>query len=108
MPLPLKPEKWDSLTENHFLAAQLDFDHNEQYGKAIEQEQLLHTNQRDAYYTILSSVQAQSGQVFFLHGPGGIGKTFVYKTLCHHLHGEGHIILYVASSGIASLLLLGG
>ena len=43
-----------------------------------------------------------------MNGPGGTGKTHVYNTLCYALRAEGKIVLCVASSGIASLLLLGG
>ena len=56
----------------------------------------------------MEAVQEKSGQTFFLHGPGGTGKTYVYNTLCYALHGQGKIVLCVASSGIASLLLIGG
>ena len=41
-------------------------------------------------------------------GLGGTGKTYVYNTLCYSLCGQGKIVLCVASSGIASLLLIGG
>jgi len=45
------------------------------------------------------------GGLFFLNGPGGTtGKTFVYQALSHAIHGQGKIVLCVASSGIASLL----
>ena len=50
----------------------------------------------------------KTGQSFFLHGPGGTGKTYVYNTLCHYLRGQGKIVLCAASSGIAALLLIGG
>jgi len=60
------------------------------------------------FNSIVNAVNTQSGQTFFLHGPGGTGKTYVYNTLCHHLRGQGKIVLCVASSGIASLLLIGG
>jgi chromosomal replication initiation ATPase DnaA len=50
----------------------------------------------------------RTGQTFFLHGPGGTGKTFVYNTLCHYLRSECKIVLCVALSGIAAILLLGG
>ncbi|KAL6525099.1 hypothetical protein OROMI_030692 [Orobanche minor] len=33
------------------------------------------------------------------------GKTFIWRTLCSALRGKGDIVLHVASSGIASLLL---
>ncbi|GJZ76324.1 DNA helicase, partial [Tanacetum coccineum] len=41
-------------------------------------------------------------------GHGGTGKTFLWKTLISALRSEGKIILAVASSGIASLLLPSG
>lgn len=46
--------------------------------------------------------------MFFLNGPGGTGKTFVYNTVVHKVRSEGWIALCVASSGVASLLLHGG
>ncbi|KHJ32285.1 hypothetical protein EV44_g5118 [Erysiphe necator] len=42
---------------------------------------------------------------FFLQGPAGTGKTFLYKTLCNKYRWEGKVVLCVASSGIAALLL---
>jgi len=45
---------------------------------------------------------------FFLHGPGGTGKTYVYNILCYFLCGQGMIVLCVASLGIAALLFIGG
>ena len=42
---------------------------------------------------------------FFIQGPAGTGKTFLYKCLCSYYRGQGKIVLYVASSGIAALLL---
>lgn len=46
--------------------------------------------------------------VFFVYGFGGTGKTFLWKTLSAALRSKGSIVLNVASSGIASLLLEGG
>ena len=45
---------------------------------------------------------------FFLHGSAGTGKTFVYNTICNYLRSQSKIVLCVASSGTASLLLSGG
>ena len=56
----------------------------------------------------MNVVNLQSGGLFFLYGYGGTGKTFVWKTLASALRSKGDIVLTVASSGIASLLLLGG
>ena len=51
---------------------------------------------------------SQSQQLFFIHGPGGTGKTFVYNALTAKAQLAGHIVLCVAGSGIASQLLLNG
>ena len=65
----------------------------------------LSPKQQPSYNRVLSVVFASSGERFFLSGPRGTDKTFVYHTLCHALHGTGQIIISIASSGIAALLL---
>ncbi|XP_076898784.1 uncharacterized protein LOC143552452 [Bidens hawaiensis] len=46
--------------------------------------------------------------VFFVYGHGGTGKTYLWKTLSASIRSKGDVVLNVASSGIASLLLEGG
>ena len=46
--------------------------------------------------------------LFFIDGPGGTGKTFLYKTLLANIRSRGYIALATASSGIAATLLPGG
>ena len=43
--------------------------------------------------------------VFFVDGPGGTGKTFLYEALLHSARGEGWPALACAWSGIAATLL---
>lgn len=65
--------------------------------------------QHDVYNTIMNDVNSNQGGVFFfVYGYGGTGKTFVWRTLSVALRSKGEIVLNVASSGIASLLLPGG
>jgi len=45
---------------------------------------------------------------FYLQGPGGTGKTFLYKAIYHHFRSQGKKVLCVASTGIAALLLPNG
>ncbi|GKF18576.1 DNA helicase, partial [Tanacetum coccineum] len=45
---------------------------------------------------------------YIFYGHGGTGKTFLWKTIISSLRSEGKIVLAVASSSIASLLLLSG
>jgi hypothetical protein len=44
----------------------------------------------------------------FLDGPGGTGKTVLYNTLITVLQGQGKTVIAVASTGIASTLLIDG
>ena len=48
------------------------------------------------------------GRAFFIDGPEGTGKTFLYSLLLARVRSAGHIALPVASSGIDALLLAGG
>nr|XP_043620368.1 ATP-dependent DNA helicase PIF1-like [Erigeron canadensis] len=68
----------------------------------------LTNEQKHVYETIITAVSAQQGGVFFLYGYGGTGKTFVWKTLSAAIRSKRQIVLNVASSGIAALLLDGG
>jgi len=50
----------------------------------------------------------EKGGMFFLYGYGGTGKTYMWRTLASALRAKKKIVLTVASSGIASLLLPSG
>ena len=60
------------------------------------------------FNSIINVVNRQAGGMFFLYGYGGTGKTFMWKTLAFALCSKGDIVLTVALSGIASLLLPNG
>lgn len=60
------------------------------------------------YERIMESVQAQKGGLFFLHGYGGIGKTYMWRTFASALRSKHDICVVVATSRISSLLLPGG
>ena len=45
---------------------------------------------------------------FFLDGPAGSGKTYLYNTLIRFLKSKGKKVLAHATTGIASDLLIGG
>lgn len=64
--------------------------------------------QKSVYEEIMDVVDTCVGGVFFVYGYGGTGKTFIWRSLSAALRSRGDIVLNVASSGIASLLLPGG
>jgi len=60
------------------------------------------------FQKIIDVVNHEQGGMFFLYGYRGTGKTFMWTALSSAFRAEGKIVLTVASSGIASLLLPGG
>jgi ATP-dependent DNA helicase PIF1 len=68
----------------------------------------LNPDQFFAYQSIYNAIDNGVGTMFFVDGYGGTGKTFLWKTLSYRLRFEGKIVVNVASSGIASILLPGG
>jgi DNA replication protein DnaC len=107
MPLPQRQD-WGRLSENPHIAEQLDYNPVEEMNAAQERERLLNSDQQHAYEAITMSVLTNQPQLYFLDGPGGTGKTYVYNTICNRLCAETQVVLCVASSGIAALLLSGG
>ncbi|XP_019263781.1 PREDICTED: uncharacterized protein LOC109241497 [Nicotiana attenuata] len=89
---------WDELHYNKCVLA----DEHQQLVKNLTHEQ------ESVYEKIIRDVNEDKGGFFFLYGFGGTGKTFIWRTLSSALRSRGDIVLTVASSGIASLLLPGG
>ncbi|XP_019167574.1 PREDICTED: ATP-dependent DNA helicase PIF4-like [Ipomoea nil] len=56
----------------------------------------------------MNDIDSNGGRLFFVYGYKGTGKTFVWRTLSSKIRSREDIVLNVASSGIASLFLLGG
>jgi hypothetical protein len=93
---------------NRLVQEELAYDRHSLTTDAANIEDRFNDDQRNAYETILNAVTNKEGKLFFVYGSGGTDKTFVWTTLLSCLRGQGKIVLVVASSGIASLLLLGG
>ena len=65
-------------------------------------------NKSKFYEKIMQDVNNDEGDMFFLYGYGHTGKTYIWRTLASSLRAKKQIVIMVASSGIASLLLPGG
>nr|GME04508.1 ATP-dependent DNA helicase pif1-like [Ipomoea batatas] len=68
----------------------------------------LNQSQRAAFDTIIAWVYSSSGGVFFVDGPGGTGKTFLYRCLLAKVRSNHDIALATATTGVAASLLPGG
>jgi hypothetical protein len=67
--------------------------------------QQLNNDQITVFNTICSRAIANEPGFFFVSGHGGTGKTFLWNTIIAKLRSQNKIVLAVASSGVASLLL---
>ncbi|XP_056848871.1 uncharacterized protein LOC130499009 [Raphanus sativus] len=86
--------------------------------RSYSREALLETLERDVpkmtdqqrriFDEILDAVTKGIGGTFFVYGFGGTGKTFLWNLLSAAIRSKGDIVLNVASSGVASLLLPSG
>ncbi|XP_048322404.2 uncharacterized protein LOC125419898 [Ziziphus jujuba] len=70
--------------------------------------QSLNIEQKYAYDQILDNVFSKVLGLFFIDGPGGSGKTFLYKTILAAVRSKGLIALATASSGVAASILPAG
>nr|VDD24785.1 unnamed protein product [Brassica oleracea] len=97
-----------SVYDNNLLQEELNYARKELRGQHDQWITQLTDEQRSVYDAILGSVMSGKGGVFFVYGFGGTGKTFLWNILSAAIRSKGDVVLNVASSGIASLLLPGG
>ena len=108
--LPNFQNNWEThQNSNPLIVQERDCDRVRLAELATTREAQLNDDQHRAYTRILDSLRDHPEAChFFLNGPEGTGKTFLYNTLCDRLRSEGKIVLCVASTGNAAQLLTGG
>ncbi|KAG0586650.1 hypothetical protein KC19_2G106400, partial [Ceratodon purpureus] len=105
---PIPTLNWSHHRGNRFIDEQLQWNREDLELYVQEHEPQFNEDQRYCYDVILSSIEDQSGVVFFVNGPADTGKTFLYNIVTANVRSKGKIVICVASSGIAALLLHGG
>ena len=108
-----EPTEYDAAEfTNPALRQALAFCPDEEIASADLKVPMLNPIQRtifDAVVAALGRDDLRSGdRAFFVDGPGGSGKTFLYEALIHYVRGQSKIALACAISGIAGTLLPGG
>ena len=96
---------WFDTVNNRLISQQLNYNHQAEHDMATHFIASLNGDQRHVFETIWDSIINKQGRLFFIDGWGGCGKTYLYETLCHAIHTQGLIILCIASTGLACLLL---
>ena len=104
----LPNEMYTMSNYNRLISSELDYNVEELRRQHDTMYRSLTNEQKDIYHTLINAVNAQEGGMFFVYGYGGTGKTYLYKTLSAAIRSQKGIVLNVASSGIAALLLEGG
>uniref|UniRef100_A0A8I6WWU5 ATP-dependent DNA helicase n=1 Tax=Hordeum vulgare subsp. vulgare TaxID=112509 RepID=A0A8I6WWU5_HORVV len=96
-------ETTDDVPREIIEESSIEVDHEE-----ISLNKNLNNEQREAYDKILAAIECQRGGIFFVDGPGGTGKTFLYRALLATIHGQGKIAVATATSGVAASIMPGG
>jgi ATP-dependent DNA helicase PIF1 len=56
----------------------------------------------------MPAVCSKQGGLFFVDGPGGTGKTFLYRALLAKLRSQDKLVVATATSGVAAAIMPGG
>ncbi|XP_027166434.1 uncharacterized protein LOC113766438 [Coffea eugenioides] len=97
---------FDNLNKNtHDMIAETRISVPEHDLLAIEQ---LNADQKKVFDIIMHAAFVEKKGAFFIDGPGGTGKTFLYRALLAEIRSKGYIALATASCGVAASILPGG
>jgi hypothetical protein len=64
--------------------------------------------EQTATYDDMSKVNTEQGGLSFVDGPGGTGKTFLYRALLGTVRSQNKIVVATATSGVATSIMPGG
>jgi PIF1-like helicase/Helicase len=106
--MPRVRENWELRVGNELIAEQLNYDVPTLQQFIQHGLPTLNAEQLQLYNAVIDSVNSNHGGAFFVHSAGGCGKTYVCNLIAATVRAQRKIVLCVASSGIASLLLSGG
>ncbi|CAL1384366.1 unnamed protein product [Linum trigynum] len=106
--LPIPSGTLRSNSGNRMIAEELNYNSEDLMKEFNTLYPKLNSEQMKAFDEIITAVEEGNGNCFFVDGFGGTGKTFLWKVICLKLRAEKKIVLCVASSGIAALLMVGG
>ncbi|XP_016206591.2 uncharacterized protein LOC107646964 [Arachis ipaensis] len=94
--------------QNGLIYKELNYDKNNLKNEFQTLFSSLTQEQQGVFEKIVEVVSKENGGVFFVYGHRGTCKTYLWIVLTSFLRSQGMIVLTVALSGIAALLLPGG
>ncbi|KAK9055483.1 hypothetical protein SSX86_026566 [Deinandra increscens subsp. villosa] len=106
--LPLPSQNLIDMLNNKLLMEEKNYDREALKRQHDAMFPQLNVQQRFVYDYVINRLECKSQVLAFVYGHGGTGKTFLWKTIIAHVRSKGDVVLAVAASGIASLLLPNG
>jgi type IV secretory pathway ATPase VirB11/archaellum biosynthesis ATPase len=106
--LPRRSNTCNTYSMNRLIQEEMDYDTESLEEEANMSYLRLNEGQKDAFHQIVNSVIHNEPKFFFVSGHGGTRKTFLWNTIVSYLRAQKKIVLTIASSGVASLLLPNG
>ena len=92
------------------LRAERNYDPSHEECEAARMATLMqdYPEQFDAYQELVRVFDSREPAVYFVAGPGGSGKSFLFEAFLHYVRGRREIAAACAWSGLAATLLPGG
>ncbi|XP_016185345.1 uncharacterized protein LOC107626977 [Arachis ipaensis] len=106
--MPLATEVDNSLLTERIIREELNFNRDDLKKNTSDMLAIATLEQKYAFDKIVKAVYCDEGSFFFVYGHGDTGKIFLWNFVSAEIRSRGDIVLNVASSGIASLLLPNG
>jgi chromosomal replication initiation ATPase DnaA len=106
--LPEMTTHLESASGNRLIQEEHSYCADQLMGEAENLINKLNEQQLTAFKSITETVLNDRPGFFFVSGYGGTGKTFLWGAVVAWLRAHQKIVLTVASSGVAALLLPGG
>jgi len=110
-----------NINDYSLIPSEINVDFLEQSSKIINDERTIPINEQDVqsyselnaeqrtcFDHVMQCVDSNLSGMFFVDGPGGTGKSFLYRCLLANIRKKGFIALATASSGVAAWILPGG
>lgn len=93
---------------NRLILEEMSYDRDALLQDSITLSAALNSDQKVIYDSVIQSISNHQSFLYFVSGHGGTRKTFLWTAILATLRSQHHIVLAVASCGVASLLLPGG
>lgn len=106
--LPTPVDCSSSSIRNRLILEELSFNQPSLHQEYMSMYARLNSDQKMIYDKVFDRIAHHEKCVFFISGHGGTGKTFLWNAIMANLRSRGEIVLAVASSGVAALLMPGG